>query len=110
MHIPIPAATSRIRAQFSDAERKADDALIATNELMLTLLKSRANPDVPVHTGQVALVRLMNAQRALLDGTSEIFRCHDAVAHLAREMQILDEPGLTRPSGLSATEKVSAAA
>lgn len=104
MHIPISAATARIRAQLSNAERKADEALIATSELMLTMLHARANPEVPVHTGQVALVRLMNAQKALLEGSSEIFRCHDAVGNVARELLILDEPGLTTGSGLERTD------
>lgn len=110
MHIPVPAATARIRAQLSNAERKADDALIATSELMVTMLKARANPEVPVHTGQLALIRLMNAQKALLNGSSEIFRCHDAVGTVARELLILDEPGLTTGSGLETPEIAALAA
>ena len=98
MTLPISAATARIANQLGEVERKADDMLISLNELMVTMLRARANREVAVHTGQRALVRLMAAQQSILEGSNNIFRCHDEVATVAREMAILDEDGLTPKS------------
>ena len=79
--------------------------LISLNELMVSMLRARANPEVTVHTGQRALVRLMAAQQAILEGSNNIFRCHDEMATIARELAILDEPGLTPKSPMAPAEQ-----
>ena len=72
MSIPISAATARISSQLGAVERKADDMLISLNELMVSMLRARSNPELAVHTGQRALVRLM-ASRATTACSG--FRC-----------------------------------
>lgn len=100
MSIPLPAATARIARQLRDAETKTDAALLATTELMATLIQARSNPAVAVHTGQRALYRLVHAQRSIIEGSSDIFRVHDELSTIGREMCLLDESGSTPPSGL----------
>lgn len=109
MTLPIPAATARIANQLRNAERKADETLLAMSELMASMLKARANPEVTVHTGQKALIRLLSAQQSILDGSTNLFRCHEEMANLAREMSILDEPGLTEKAGLEDRDLFKAA-
>ena len=106
MSIPISAATARISSQLGAVERKADDMLISLNELMVSMLRARSNPELAVHTGQRALVRLMAAQQAILEGSNNILRCHDEMSTVARELGILDEDGLTPKSPLVPAEQL----
>lgn len=106
MTLPIPAATARIASQLGAVERKADDMLISLNELMVSMLRARANREVAVHTGQRALIRLMAAQQSILESSNNIFRCHDEMSTIAREMAILDEDGLTPKSPLVPAEQL----
>ena len=100
MSMPISAATARIARQLRDAESKTDAALLAATELMATLIQARSNPAVSVHTGQRALHRLARAQQSIIEGSSDIFRVHDEMSTIGREMSLLDENGSTPSSGL----------
>jgi hypothetical protein len=104
MSMPLPAATARIARQLRDAETKADAALLAATELMATLIQARSNPAVAVHTGQRALHRLVRAQQSIIEGSSDIFRVHDEMSTIGREMCLLDEDGSTPKSGLLEVE------
>ena len=101
MMIPLPAATARIRRELLDAETKVDEALVAAAKLMQSLVLARQNPELAANTGQKALIRLVRAQQSIVNGSSDMFRVHDEVGNLAREMAIVDEPGITRGSGLT---------
>jgi hypothetical protein len=94
------AATARIARQLKEAEQKADHALLALAELMVTLVQARGEADIAPHTGQTALVRLVHAQRSIIEGSSDLFRVHDGMAKLGRELGVLDERKSTPPSGL----------
>lgn len=89
------AATARIARQLKDAERKTDEALIALTELTATLLRARLSTDVAPHTGQTAIMRLIKAQGSFVDGGNNIFRVHDVMSSIGREMGVLDEPNST---------------
>ena len=106
MSIPLPAATARIARQLRDAETKTDAALLAATELMTTLIQARSNPAVAVHTGQRALHRLVRAQQSIIQGSSDIFRVHDEMSAIGREMCLLDESGSTPSSGLLEAEQL----
>lgn len=97
------AATALIARQLSEAEGKADEALLALSNLMSTLIRARAIADVP-HTGQAALVRLVQAQRSIIDGSSDLFRVHDVMSSIGRELGVLDHPNSTPRLGLLAIE------
>ncbi|MGE3690542.1 MAG: hypothetical protein AB7F98_04095 [Novosphingobium sp.] len=108
MTLNTSAATARIARQLSTAERATDAAILAAAELMSTLLTARANPEVVVHTGQKAILRLHRAQGALIQGSSDIFRVHDEMSTIGREMGIQEE--YTQASGLSEMDDVAQAA
>lgn len=89
------AATARISRQLKDAEQKADEVLLATAELMSTLVRARATADVVPHTGQTALIRLVQAQKALIEGSSDLFRVHNEMSTIGQELGLLDEKDST---------------
>ncbi len=88
-------ASVRIARELKNAEAKADEAILAAASLMRTLVEARAASDVVGHTGQEALIRLARAQTALIDGSTDIFRVHDHMSKIGREMGIMDEEGST---------------
>jgi hypothetical protein len=95
------AATARIARQLRTAEKATDNALLAAAELMASLLQARVDDDsLVVHTGQKAIMRLVRAQQSLVDGGSDIFRVHDEMSHIGRELGIFDESNSTKASGL----------
>lgn len=102
-------AAIRIARELRETEAKLDDALFASAKLLQTMLTARRNPEVEVHTGQAALMRLVRAQQNIVDGSSDIFRVHDEMLRVNREMAIMDEDDITNPSGLS-EERVAHAA
>lgn len=100
MSLDRATATVRIARQLKDAEAKIDEALLASSELMATLIRARASAEVVPHTGQTALIRLADAQRSIIEGSNNIFRVHDVMSSIGREMGVLDEEGSTPSSGL----------
>lgn len=110
MSIPTSAAAARIRTQLRDAEAKFDEALLASANLMATMVMARANPAVEVHTGQKALLRLAQAQRSMLNGSSNLFRVHDELVGVGRELGIFDETSPTSPSAISDSDRLDEAA
>lgn len=101
MPIATSAAAARIARNLREAELKTDAALLATSELMSSLLIARENPELTRHTGQESLIRLAKAQMSILEGSTGIFRVHESVAKIGVELGILDEPEATRPLGIA---------
>ena len=108
MSLTIAAAAARIRRQLRDAESKADAALQASSSLMATMIDARSIDGVEVNVGQKAIIRLAKAQQAFVDGTSDLFRVHDEMVRIGREMGIMDEE--TPASGLIEDDMVRKAA
>jgi hypothetical protein len=109
MTMPLQISANRIARELRDTEAKFDAALLASARLMQELIAARQHPDVDVHTGQKALIRLVRAQSALVNGSSDIFRVHDEMVGVNREIGILPEEELTTGSGLTAIDVVKAA-
>jgi hypothetical protein len=103
-------AALRIARSIGQAEAQADDLLISLARLQIDLLTARREADVPVHTGQKAIMRLIAAQDCVVRGQNDVFRIHDSVADIARERGLMDERGLTEGSGLSDFEDAAQAA
>ncbi|MFM2273527.1 MAG: hypothetical protein RL702_2592 [Pseudomonadota bacterium] len=95
MSLDRSAATARIARQLKHAEAQADDALIALSELMTTLLRARASTGVAPHSGQVAIMRIVEAQRSFVGGSNDLFRAHDVMSSIGRELGVLDHPDST---------------
>ncbi len=109
MTIPLNAAAPRIANQLRSTEAHADAALATVSELLATIIQARANPEISVHAGQKAIIRLTKAQQALVEATTEVFRAHDEISQIGREMGLFDEPGLTKGSGLNDSHSLRAA-
>ena len=105
----VEISAIRIARELRDTEFKLDDALLASAKLMQTMITARKHPDVEVHTGQKALIRLVRAQQSIIDGTSDMFRVHDEMLSVNRELSIMDEDNLTSGSGLSEVDLSKAA-
>ncbi len=101
MTLTTATAAVRIARELRETEAKFDEALLASSKLMATMILARQIPEVEVNTGQKALIRLVRAQQHIVDGTSNMFRVHDEMLVVNREMAIFDEDGTTRGSGLT---------
>jgi hypothetical protein len=99
MTMTLETAALRIGRELRAAEEKVDEALLASARLMTELLTARQHPDVVVHEGQKALIRLAQAVNQLVAGGSNIFRVHDEIGAIGREMGVMDEQ--TKRTGLS---------
>ena len=108
MNDPVSIDAIRIRQLIRNAEATADAALLAQSELMGAMLRFRLSNDVEVHTGQSAIIRLARAQQSFVDGASDLFRTHDELMKVKRELCIGDEAGSTKPTGLLADEAQAA--
>lgn len=111
MALSLASATARIARQLSEVEQATDQAILKSAELMASLVRARAETGVVVHTGQWALIRLVKAQQALVEGSNNIFRVHDEMSGIGREMGVFDErEATTPPSGLGGIETSAEAA
>lgn len=77
--------------------------LESSADLMKAMVSARRSADVDPHTGQKSLMRLAQAQRAIIAAQNDIFRVHEDLVGIATVM-MPDEDGSTPPSGISDTE------
>lgn len=91
MPMTINIAQARLRREVPAAEKALDEALLRLTEVMRTILVARQEADVPVHAGQNALIRLVRSQQDLVSASNNMFRTHDALADLGRELCGPDE-------------------
>ena len=108
--MPLEISAVRIARTLRETEAKMDDALLSAAKLMQELIAARQHPDVEVHTGQKAVIRLVAAQQSIVAGTSNLFRVHDEMLEVNRVMGIMDEKGITDPSGLLDSDQDALAA
>ena len=97
------SAADRLRTDLGALESAIDATLAAAAKLTQSMLTARRESDVPVHTGQIALMRLQRAQAHLIAGSSDVFRVHDEMARIGQEFGMLDDP--TPASGLASADE-----
>lgn len=73
-----------LKKLIREAEALSDEAIIAMARLKQAMLVARQNPQIEVHTGQRALVRLTEAESHALAMSSNLLRVHDELSKLAR--------------------------
>ena len=100
---PAQVAASRIAADLSALEAMLDQAMSAAAVLAQSMIEGRRDSGVPVHTGQVALMRLQRAQASLVAASSDTFRVHDELSKLGKTMMVMEDP--TPLSGLLAYDE-----
>ncbi len=82
-----------IKKLIREAEATADESIIAMARLKQAMLTARQNPQVEVHVGQRALVRLTEAESQALAMSSNLLRVHDELSKLAH-VHAGGDPGL----------------
>ena len=80
-----------LKKLIREAEALADESMIAFARLKQAMLAARQNPNVEVHTGQRALMRLVQAEEQALAMSSNLLRVHDELSNVAREHMGPDE-------------------
>lgn len=85
-----PAYVSRIRKQLRAAEAASDASLLANLELMRSIITSRQTEDAPTpYIGQQALMRLFRAAQAQISTANDIFRAHEELHRVAKEVLLV---------------------
>lgn len=74
-----------LRKLVREAEAVSDEAMIALSKLKQAMVQARQNPDIPVHLGQSAMMRLTQAEQKALDMSTSLLRVHDEMSKVTRE-------------------------
>lgn len=82
-----------LRKLIREAEAISDEAMIAMARLKQAMLTARQNPEVPVHIGQRAIMRLVQAESEAVAMSSNLFRVHGELSEAARTIGGLDNEG-----------------
>lgn len=98
----LVADTLSIREKLRETEAVCDEALLASSDLMKTIVRARQNPDVVAHDGQAALLSLVRAQKRILEGSTDVFRVHNELSKLGITYGTMDESETT-PAFVGAT-------
>lgn len=73
-----------LKKLIREAEALADEAIIAMARLKQAMLSARQNPEIEVHTGQRALIRLTEAEAQALSMSTNLLRVHDELSKVGR--------------------------
>ncbi|MEE4317540.1 hypothetical protein [Erythrobacter dokdonensis] len=84
MNDRILADARNIKKLVREAEALADEALLAMARLKQAMLSARQNPEVEVHVGQRALMRLTEAEAQAMAVSTNLLRVHDELSKVAR--------------------------
>ena len=80
----IHANALEIKKLVREAEALSDEAMLAFARLKQAMLKARQNPDIPVDTGQRAILRLTQAEQQAMSMSTNLLRVHDELSKVAR--------------------------
>lgn len=99
----------QLKKLIREAEAVTDEATLIYARLKQAMVASRQNPEVPVATGQRAMVRLSRAEQQILEASTNLFRVHEELSRIAPVFGLGDEKTEVEPMGVTA-EPVSEAA
>lgn len=99
MTITSQTAVLRLARDLPDAERKIDEALIATSKILQTVVDARSVVDVPVTEVQQTILRLAKVQGALMEASRDLYRSHGDLSRYHQEYMGADEPYCPPASG-----------
>lgn len=83
MNDRILSDAHQLKKLIREAEAIADESIIAMARLKQAMLAARQNPEVEVHTGQRALMRLTEAESQALARSTNLLRVHDELSKVA---------------------------
>ncbi len=81
-----------LKKLIRESEALADESMIAFARLKQAMLAARQNPNVEVHTGQRALMRLNQAEAQAMAMSTSLFRVHDELSKIGQEQMGGDGP------------------
>lgn len=84
MNDRILADAHQLKKLIREAEAIADESIIAMARLKQAMLAARQNPEIEVHTGQRALMRLTEAENQAMAMSTNLLRVHDELSKVAR--------------------------
>lgn len=97
----------QIKKLVREAEALSDEAMLACAKLKQAMLMARQNPNIPVDTGQRAILRLTQAEQQAMTMSTSLLRVHSelskvAKVHADRENVITElEPSALQADGLA---------
>lgn len=97
----IRADARHIRKLIREAEAVTDEAMIACARLRQAMLHARQNPEVPVDSGQRALLRLAQAEQNALSLSTSLLRVHSELSQVGRVMGMGEEETPIAPSAIA---------
>jgi hypothetical protein len=80
----ITSDAYNLKKLIREAEALADESIIAMARLKQAMLAARQNPEIELHTGQRALMRLTEAEGSALAMSTNLLRVHDELSKVAR--------------------------
>ena len=84
MNERILADADQLKKLIREAEAIADESIIAMARLKQAMLAARQNPEVEVHTGQRALMRLTEAESQAMAMSTNLLRVHAELTKVAQ--------------------------
>ncbi len=90
MSMSVNVTAMRLSREVPSAELAIDAALLATTNVLQTMLSARSEGVVPAHAGQLALAKVIQSQKALMEASNDFLRVHQELAALGREMMVAD--------------------
>lgn len=80
----------QLKKLVREAEALSDEAMIACAKLKQAMLQARQNPEIPVDTGQRAILRLTQAEQHAMSMSTSLLRVHDELSKVAKVHAGLD--------------------
>lgn len=96
-----------LKKLMREAEALADESMIAFTRLKQAMLQARQNPNVEVHAGQRALMRLNQAEQQAMSMSTSLLRVHDELSKIAREKMSTEDGTETKIPEAAMTDAVT---
>ena len=102
--LSVETAGARVARDLEEAERFTNESLRALARLNVSMMNVRLDTDLPQYQGQAAVIRLQEAQKAMVDAMSHLTRVHKSLRDdFTKITGLPDEPGrcpTKKPAGL----------
>ena len=83
MTSPVLSDAYNIKKLIREAEALSDETMLACARLKQAMLAARQHPEIPVDTGQRAIMRLTQAEQHALSMSTNLLRVHDELSKVA---------------------------
>ncbi|MGB7408272.1 MAG: hypothetical protein WA908_07175 [Pontixanthobacter sp.] len=93
MTTPVIADALNIKKLIREAEALSDETMLACAKLKQAMLQARQNPELPVDTGQRAIMRLSQAEQQAMAMSTNLLRVHDELSKIA-QVHAIGDPGM----------------